>query len=69
MSHLSQIEVKLKKRDGIRWATLEANPTTSEVAQQPMPEGMYRIEHVLEFAILRTKPTIFLSENDCHLCH
>ncbi|KDR16057.1 protein SGT1 homolog [Zootermopsis nevadensis] len=35
----SKIEIKLKKHDGIRWASLEADPTTSEVAQ-PMPEAV-----------------------------
>jgi hypothetical protein len=35
---LLQIEVKLKKRDGLRWAALEREPTTSEIAKA-MPEG------------------------------
>jgi hypothetical protein len=35
---LLQIEVKLKKRDGIRWTTLERDPTSSEIMQS-MPEG------------------------------
>jgi hypothetical protein len=33
-----QIEVKLKKRDGLRWAALERDPASSEIAQA-MPEG------------------------------
>jgi hypothetical protein len=40
-----QIEIKLKKRDGLRWTTLERDPTTSEVAQS-MPEG--RLKHVFK---------------------
>jgi hypothetical protein len=35
---LLQIEVKLKKRDGLRWAALEKDPETSEIVQA-MPEG------------------------------
>jgi hypothetical protein len=35
---LLQIEVKLKKRDGLRWATLERDPATSKIMQF-MPEG------------------------------
>ena len=35
---LLQIEVKLKKRDGLRWAALERDPTTSEIVQS-MLEG------------------------------
>jgi len=35
---LLQIEVKLKKRDGLRWAALERDPTTSKIMQF-MPEG------------------------------
>lgn len=35
----SKIEIKLKKRDGLRWATLEKDPTPSEVAQS-MPEAV-----------------------------
>lgn len=30
---LLQIEVKLKKRDGLRWAALERDPTASEIVQ------------------------------------
>jgi hypothetical protein len=35
---LLQIEVKLKKRDGIRWTALERDPATSEITPS-MPEG------------------------------
>jgi hypothetical protein len=33
-----QIEIKLKKRDGLRWGTLERDAAMPEVAQS-MPEG------------------------------
>lgn len=38
LHRLLQIEVKLKKRDGLRWAALERDPASSEIAQA-MPEG------------------------------
>lgn len=38
LHYLLQIEVKLKKRDGLRWGTLEGDPTTSKIMQF-MPEG------------------------------
>lgn len=33
----SKIEIKLKKRDDIRWTTLEGNPVLSKV--KPIPTG------------------------------
>lgn len=33
----SKMEIKLKKRDGIRWTTLEGNPVLSNV--KPIPNG------------------------------
>lgn len=38
----SKIEVKLKKRDGLRWAALEREPTTSEIAKA-MPEAVLSV--------------------------
>lgn len=35
----STIEIKLKKRDGIRWNALEGNPVEQNVIQ-PIPNGM-----------------------------
>lgn len=35
---LLQIEVKLKKRDGLRWTALERDPTASKIMQF-VPEG------------------------------
>lgn len=34
----STIEIKLKKKDGIRWNTLEGNPVKQNVIQ-PIPSG------------------------------
>lgn len=58
ISFLSQIEVKLKKSDGLRWITLEKDPTTTEVAQ-PMPEGRSWVEHIFYSVVLGIKPTIY----------
>ncbi|XP_015122361.1 protein SGT1 homolog isoform X2 [Diachasma alloeum] len=39
----SKIEVKLKKRDGLRWTVLEGNPVVGE-AVKPIPDAIMRNE-------------------------
>lgn len=39
----SKIEIKLKKQDGITWATLEGNPIAQN-AVQPIPRGKLKLQ-------------------------
>lgn len=47
----SKIEIKLKKRDGIRWNILEGNPVEHVV--QPIPNGELQVVCILCYFIIR----------------